>query len=554
MRRKKLHALFALLLAFCLVLAGCDNFGGQESGPSERRARRTIPYEDMEYERPDVEDMIDHLEELTAAIEEAGSFEELLELDAEASAVSEEFSTMATLANLHYYQDVTDSYYDEENRYCTEMGISLSNALNDLNRAILEGPYAKEYRNYVGDYIYKSIEDSLLLNSPEVEPLKQKREELANDYTTEITKRGVNIDNAAEHADYFTDLYRQIVELDEEIAFLLGFGSAAEMYYLSYSRDYDADDILVLYEDIKEYFVPMMNDVIMVLWEYYSQDEWEMPLQEYMDEMPDILGVMDPELKEAWAFMVDYDLFDFAPSANKGPHQFCTTIPGYDAPYIFGQWDDSVHSAITLTHEFGHFYDMWLRYDSGVVFNLDIAETYSQGLEFLLQDFFSDFADDPELLIRGEVAGAVINIFCYQAVLDEFSMRSYSMDSFDAKQLARLYSEVNGEFGLDFASVDGGAEDYSWILVPHLFSSPFYVPSYITSALTAMQIWALAQENWNEAMDLYLAMIHADQNQPFQSLVESVGLMSPFDADAVPFVADAIAAYLGLDNRSRQAA
>jgi oligoendopeptidase F len=229
--------------------------------------------------------------------------------------------------------------------------------------------------------------------------------------------------------------------------------------------------------------------------------------------------VVDPELEEVWNNMIDFGLYDIEPRGGKSTSsEYCTNLSGYDAPFIFTYWEDDFRSTTTLVHEFGHFYDFWLHYDTSSS-NLDIAEVYSQGLELLmypLYDTLVDYAEEAEL---DNLQSMLINVLIYQCALEDFQLRLYELDTFDADVLGSLFGEVLKDYGLG-----AGGSDGSWMEVWHVFGAPFYTISYVTSLIAALQIWAISQDNWETGVETYLDLIHADQQQPFTALLESVGL------------------------------
>ncbi|MFV0413171.1 MAG: hypothetical protein ACK5L3_07860 [Oscillospiraceae bacterium] len=574
MKQKHLPRLIAMVMAVALLFSGCAlpfelPFELPWQSNSALGDRCTIPYSEMEYSRPDVEGIKTRLAELTTLVEQAGSIGDVLKYDEEASAMLENFSSMSSLAELKNYHDSTDTFYEEEYRYCKEGGVELSNALNKYNMAIVEGPFAEEYRKEVGDYVFKSIQNDLLLNSDSVEAFKKERSQINIDYNNTLsaltlTYEGqeytmADIENLyytdgydtyiklltlyyKTNAETFTNFYRQMIELDKQTSYELGFASTAEMYYLSYSRDYTPEDAKTIAENCKAIFVPIAGQINA---QSFSTDK--ISLARAMKTMPDSLAKISPELESAWQHMVTYGLYDYAPAENKQTGiAFTTEIPSYDAPFCYGSWDDSFSSATTMIHEFGHYYDNWLRYDTSVVFNLDIAEIYSQGLEVLMQENFADFTNNPDSA-RAQNLQDFTNPLTFQVMLEDFQQQVYALDTFDADVIARLYATLLEEYGLqDYGLADENGCDYSWFRITHLFDAPFYTISYTTSALVALQIWAASQDDWQTGVDMYLNLIHADQNQPFIQLVEGAGFADPTSADTMQTIAGHLADTFGV--------
>lgn len=566
MKTKKLPVLLtALLLCAVLLLSACGpKPGGDASEPwgtvEHSRERRTIPYSDMQYERPDVEAMKTRMAELTEAMIAADSFETVKTLDTEVEDLYEHFNSMHTLAFLGSRQDETDTFFDAEYRYLNEVDPELSLLANHFNQAIVDGPYAADYEEWVGSYVYAAIVNSLLLNSEEVVPLKQERAELEADYEQMLSALAVeadgesytleaieSVDSAslyyqlmelfyATHGQAFVDMYNRMVQLDQEIAYKLGFDSAQVMYYFSMGRDYSPDEAQQLCDDIKEVCVPLLP---LAYFTYFDAGVGSLEVTEAA--IPEALAEVNSELVECWQFMLDNGLYDFEARPNKMVgHQFTTTIGEYDAPFIFSYWrDGSFNSASTIIHEFGHFYDSWLTYDLSSTSGPDVNEISSQGLEMLMHPMLERFTDNADAARLGHLQSMLLNSLVYQSLLEEFQLKIYELDTFDMTIAGRLWADLMGEYGLN-ASPDASGADHSWMTVPHLFTSPFYTMGYVTSAAGALQIWAQGQESWDTATATYLAFMHADHNMPLNELLESVGLKSVLDKATLEEIAGQI--------------
>lgn len=582
--RKKSWLMLVSAIMCIVLLAGCSlPFGLGGSGTSSDE-RRTIPYSEMVYERPDAEGIKTRLVELADLIIAAKSYNELLKYDNEAGELLEDFYTMRTLAMLQNYHDTSDSYYEEEYRYCDDAAVEIGNALTKMNAAIVEGPYAEDYRKDVGDYVFQSIVNDLLLNSDSVEDFKKERNQLNIDYNNHLTNLTLSYEGKEytmdditdlyysdgystyikyytlyykENAQIFTEYYSKMIELDKKTARELGFASPVEMYYLTFSRDYTPEDALQFCQNSKETIVPLVEPLTNIYYNEIETSPTPLSLSRTMKAIPKALAEIDDELVQAWDHMVNNELYDYESAPNKQGGAFTTTISKYDAPFCFGNWTDDFGSTTTMVHEFGHYYDDWLRYNVSTVFNLDIAEVYSQGLEVLVQEQYSMLLEIPGEIEDARLGGLYdfINPLTFQLALEVFQQRVYALDTFDADVIAQIYAEVLAEYGCsDYGIVDENGRDYSWFRVTHLFDAPFYTVSYATSAMVALQIWSAAQEDYSTGVQLYLDMIHADQNQPFVELVQSIGLEDPFSKRAMSKVADDMMEAFGLTAQDLPAA
>ncbi len=554
-----------LLLAACTpksgaLLPGAPGGAGDGSGgenPEAPRARRTIPYAEMEYQRPDTETMKARTAELAALLPKAPNYAAVQEMDAEVTGLVEAFKTQYHLATLAASHDVTDSFYQEETVWLAEEAVALDQLVTEFNRGLVEGPFAGDFRAELGSYYFEQLRLSTAFTSPEVEAWQKEHSTLYREYEKMISTLTVN-DSAGEaytleevqavanifeynelmfeymrnYLEDYVALYARMIELDKLTAQQLGFADPATMYYLRYGRDYSPADAKAMFAQVKEKLVPLMP----LLQRY---DIEGIPYRKALSATGEALRSMDPEFAEAWDFMLEYGLYDMEGGENKRPYvAFCGELPAYDAPFLFQNYDDSFWAVNTIFHEFGHFYDYWLRYDTTVIFNLDIDETYSQGLEMLMLPQHGRFTEKPELTQAEVLAGMMMNSILYQSALEGFQLLAYELEEVNAVTLGQLYAQMMEGYGFGAAyENDENGTPVSWIFVPHFFDDPFYTASYVTSAAAALQLWVQSQNDWDAALETYQALIHANQNQPFTALLESAGLRSPMDAGVIDEIA-----------------
>jgi len=80
----------------------------------------------------------------------------------------------------------------------------------------------------------------------------------------------------------------------------------------------------------------------------------------------------------------------------------------------------------------------------------------------------------------------------------------------------------------------------------HVYHYPFYYIDYTLAQVCAMQFWVKAREDRERAMTSYVALCRRGGEAPFQDLVRSAGLTSPFDDGCLTDVVHAASETLGL--------
>jgi oligoendopeptidase F len=513
---------FTVLIVFVLFFA-VSVYGG-----NDENTRRTVHFDDMVYTRPDVEAMNEAIIRLTNELKKARDFGTVLFLSEEIQLISEHFETMYALSMLRGMLDIDCEFYAAEQRFTSEASVDFQLAMSKFSRELAEGRFADEYREYVGGYYFNALLRSVMLQSEDVADYRRELSGLYIDYERMITALEMNY-RGEEQA--FIDLYLRIIELHKKVAEKLGFECAAEMIYSSvFNREYGPAEAWELIGGVREYIVPL----IPMLFEYIISPNGY-SLDAVTEAMPAALAAIDEELAEVWEFMRKYGLHDFEPSPNKVESAFMIGLSAYDTAFIFSYWDtDNFNSTDTLFHEFGHFYDYWLRSRRHSGLDMDTTEFYAYALSFLMQSQYGIFTDYPDEAGKYMLAGTIIHSIAMQSMLEEFQLRLFEADELDSQSFSRLFGELRAEYGF---GRNPRIPNHDWIYVSHLYYMPFYTISYVTSSAAALQLWDIAQYNKSAAIETYLNMIRQDQNAGFSQLLNNVSLNAPHDSDTLRGIA-----------------
>ena len=93
-----------------------------------------------------------------------------------------------------------------------------------------------------------------------------------------------------------------------------------------------------------------------------------------------------------------------------------------------------------------------------------------------------------------------------------------------AENIFALYEQTGNDFGFDALQWDSR----SFVRVPHFFTNPLYVISYVVSNDAALQIYQLEKETEGKGKALFeenLATLEGN----FLAFVDAAGLQSPFE-------------------------
>ena len=153
------------------------------------------------------------------------------------------------------------------------------------------------------------------------------------------------------------------------------------------------------------------------------------------------------------------------------------------------------------------------------------------------KDIFGGQADAMLLTTLYDMLCSVIE----GAMYDEFQQRAYAEPELTAERACELYLEVAAEYGRD----PGEAGKYDWVYISHNFDFPYYYISYCMSALPALELYVMLQEDSANAADRYMHVVSLDTEiYYFDEALTECGFSNVFDSAAFASCADSIDAYL----------
>lgn len=544
-------------------------------------------YADMEYVHYDATAFYEDIDQMTA-LAEAGDSDGVQALydsiyDAYLTA-----DTMGTLAYIQYCADVTDEYWSEESVYCDSLLAEMADALCIAGRQVLESSCRDAFAAYVGDSaaaMFASYED---MTDREAELYAQEAE-LINQYyelmnqESDITYSYLGetwtwdkLDGYRGDSLYYTDyegyvevyyglmeamndlvgpLYVELVQNRAEQAELAGYDSYADyIYELGYGRDYTTEEAQALCDAVKpvaqEFYDIYRGLYYSDLWYEYDSVTPVMDTEALLDVMAQYMGGIDDSLVQALDYMTTYGLYDAGTGANRVSGAFTTTISLYNSPFVFATLAGDCYDLGTMTHEFGHFADAWLNQDYDYLADIgsyDLFEIHSNGLEVLFTAFYDEiYTSGAEAATFIELGNQLLCVI-EGCIYDEFQRQVYANPDMTLDEINKLFCSICEEYGVyELQDVD-----YYWMYVAHNYESPLYYISYAASSMAALQIWQLAQEDFQSGVDVYMAILRKDAyGDGYLTVVEDCGL-TPFTQEgAVAAILQPVLDYMERLDRS----
>lgn len=592
-QRKIFSTLLALMLALSMLLSGCrvasddtDEIAGtffapttektstetQKPGETTEEPTETQPYtedapyipyqeydrgveslleecsfDEIVYERPDTQGMIDEFSDLQTLVEGGASCDEILEIYLPLNDKTTIFSTMDTYAYIRYSLDLNDSYYEDEYNWCEEQLPLVAQAEEKCFIAMGKSAERSALEEaYFGEGFFAYYDENQVYSNDRVVELMQEESALESEYMAlqsdrTITWKGEETlvddlltDDSLDYYSYLSvlelyygkynplccDIYIKLINIRNEIARELGYETYADFAYGYYfDRDYTPEQVRAYLDDIAENLSGL----------YYTASSCSyseaMSTDKTMELLSDVAHSFGGSFATAYDYMCAYNLYDISESSSKMPGSFMTYLSAYEMPYLYVSPTNDIGDLMTAVHEFGHFVDGYVNCNG--TNSIDCAEIFSQSLEFLSLDV-ANLTETQRSSLRKSQAADAVTVFLSQACYADFEMQLYLLDKDEltAERINEIFCECFSTYLYNIT----GFEDLigsGWIDVMHFFVAPHYVISYCVSLDAALQVYQ-RQLSDGSGLETYETLLSLSSGNSILTLLEEAGMTSPF--------------------------
>ena len=519
--RRKVTRLVSLLLAAALLLCGCNGIDYEQLwGVVE--AQLATPFADMEYVRPDMDKMEALLEDCCQRAETETDADVLAKKALEFYSVYNSFYTQYNLATIHYFKDMTDSYWEKEYAFCQGQVSVAQAALEKLLCTLAESPQKDklEENPAFGEGFFDAYMGGGLWDEP-FAALMNAEAELENQYIELCAQTPALYaeEYFAQYAQPMGELLVELVKVRQRIAAYAGYADYASFAYdYYYYGGYSPKEIAGHLEKIQQELVPLYR--LVESQGVSAEDDKICREKDAFAYMESAAKEMGGPIQNAFLLMKQAKLYDITYSEKKYSGSFETYLPDYYVPYLFVSPVGTQRDKLSFAHEFGHFCNDYAA--GGSVAGVNVAEFFSQGMEYLS-------------LCYGEEAGALVKmklrdclrIYVEQAAYALFEQRLYSLtgDELTLENVQNLYREIGLSYGFDVWNWD--SRDY--IMIGHFFTDPMYIVSYVVSNDVALQLYQLEKATPGAGRDLFEAQLATRESQ-LPVFVQAAGLKNPLES------------------------
>ena len=541
-----------------------------------------MKFQEMPYERPDLEKFAEQMKANTEKLRGAGSYAEARQAYFDMQAAQESVDTLFSIAYVRNTIDTRDEFYEGEVRWLQAEMAKMTPLDKAWQDAMAECPYREEFTREFGPQLYRDMDAARKLTDERLIEAHIREGELRQAYqkdsalaTTEFRGESCNFYGLLKHMES-TDReerreaylawaalyekispqldaqYDELVKLRAGMAKTLGFPSFIEMAYLSRGHyDYTPEDTAAFRRQIREIVTPTVAEIRerqrkrLGLDRLCYYDEAllfaegnanpEGTTEELVAKAQRMYREMSPETGEFFDFMVDGQLFDLETRPGKRMGGYMTRFPGYKAPFIFSNFNGTSADVDVLTHEAGHAFQGYIAMRSIAVQALsgstaEINETHSMSMEHFAYPWMPlFFGKKSEQYKTGHLIGALA-VLPYMCVVDEFQHRVYEKPEMTAKERRAVWREIEKAY-MPWRDYDGVAfleEGGFWMQKQHIFLYPFYYLEYALAQMNAFQYYGRMKENREAAWQDYLTLCRAGGTKGYFELLEVGKLLNPF--------------------------
>jgi len=524
MKKVKMR-LIALCLVLCIALSGCNglDFGGYFEN-LYAYLFGTTSFDSMEYVRPDMEAYDAALQSICDLAVTETDIDALIDGIWAYYDVYDAFSTAYALANIHYCLDMTDSYWEAEYNFCAENAATADAGLDALYRSLAKSPIreALETDEYFGAGFFDYYESESVYDETFLAYLEEEAGLISEYYA--ISADAADTEYYSEeffttYAPKLAELYLQLLQVRVEMAAYLGYDSYETFAYdFYYYRDYTPQQAQSYLASIQKELSPLYKELsIDDRWQTAITASSEAETFSYVQSMAENMG---GAIEDAFDVLDEGHLYDISYSPNKYATSFAVYLPSYYVPFVFVCPDGSNYDRLVFAHEFGHFCSDYHSY--GSVAGVDVAEIFSQGMEYLSLCY----ADGGNDLAKIKMMDCLC-LYVEQAALASFEQQVYALSSEEltVENVEALYTAVCEDFGL----ATGAWDSRSYVCIPHYFTNPMYVISYVVSNDAALQLYEMELQQEGKGLACLESNLTTMQSY-FLSFLEEAGLESPFEA------------------------
>ena len=136
----------------------------------------------------------------------------------------------------------------------------------------------------------------------------------------------------------------------------------------------------------------------------------------------------------------------------------------------------------------------------------------------------------------------------YGCAVDHFQHLVYANPEATPQQRHQMWQEMEARYlpWRDYGDLAYPAKGGLWQEKQHIYCYPFYYIDYTLALCCALQFWVKAKSDYQHTLSEYISLCQRGGKAPFQELVRSADLVSPFESGCLAKVVNSAQEFLGL--------
>ena len=558
-----------------------------------------MKFSEMPYKRPDTDEIIREIKDLTERFKNAKSYEEAHAVFLENEEKSKVVDTTISLAYIRQSIDTRDEFYNEEKDFWDEFCPEIEEYVQEWNEAMLESPFRKDFEAEYGGLLFVKTEMEKKTFSPEIVEDLQQENELVSEYDDLIASAQIPFEGGVytlsqlepfeddldddrrlaawkaegkwykENQPELDRIFDELVQLRDTMGKKLGYGGFTQLGYYRMDRNcYTKEDVEKFRAAVQKYLVPVADSIMRErakrIGKPYPLSYADAALQ-FRSGNPRPVGSPDdilaqgrkfydelsPETSEFFRTMLDEELMDVLSTEGKQAGGYCSSLEQYGRPFIFANFNGTQGDVEVVTHEAGHAFAYWMNRDRIPEVYVDPSEegceVHSMSMEFFgWRNAEGFFGPDARKFKYSHLAGA-LTFIPYGTMVDHFQHIIYEHPELTPKERHAEWKRLMGIYQ-PWLRLDGEIPFYGdgerWQSQIHIYEVPFYYIDYCLAQTVALEFWAMTQKDPAQAWERYMAYTRQGGSRTFTDLLKNAGLATPFDEECLKGVCETATKWL----------
>ena len=544
-------------------------------------------FSELEYKRPDVDELMKLITDATEAVKNAGSGEEVMEIGMRFEETVKDLTTDFMLVNIRHTLDTRDKFYEEENNWMNEVLPTLMPAQIQFNAAIEQSPFRSYVEEKLGKQFFVEMDLQRKSFCEENIPLMQQEAKLTDEYQSimaqcqvefmgeernlyglqkffedddrEVRKAAFKAysDFYHDHEERLEEIWDELISIRNQMGRNLGFENYIPLGYLNQGRtDYGQEEVASFREQVRRELVPFCRKLYeaqagrLGYDELYVYDEKKTfpegnahPAGDddfMISEAQKMYHDLSPETAEFIDFMIDHELLDLKNKPGKASTGYCTLLPGLKAPYVFSCFNGTIFDMQVLTHELGHAFAAYRASRRQPIqdyyfSSTDIAEIHSMAMEQFTYGYAENFFGEGADKFRFAHLQEAITFVPFGVAVDEFQHICYAHPELTPKERTYEWHKLEEKY-MPWRTYDNDEfmeRGGYWYHKLHIFLYPFYYINYTLTTMGAMEFKKKFAEDPENAWKDYLALCDVGGSRSYLETLKCANLSVPFEEGAV---------------------